>query len=61
MNISDILIQNNQHNANLRTLEAYAVLHEQREQIRRKNNLKEVKKEITLKEQQEKKNVSGTP
>lgn len=61
MNISDILIQNNQHNANLRTLEAYAVLHEQREQIRRKNNLKEVKKRNHVKEAKGEKNVSGTP
>ncbi|XP_025766967.1 trichohyalin-like [Oreochromis niloticus] len=55
MNMSDILIQNHQHNANLRTLKTYEVLREQREQIRRKNNLKEVQKEIELKEQREEK------
>ncbi|CAI5689964.1 unnamed protein product [Oreochromis niloticus] len=52
INVSDILIQNHEHNANLSKLKTYEVLREQRLQIGRENNLKEAQKELELKEKQ---------
>lgn len=60
MNISDRLIQNHQHNAYLSKRKAYAALEYQREQIIKKNKLKEIKKRNQVEGTTGEKAVSGT-